>query len=207
MRVCMPSCFNHVVSETVAPHAPLSMGLSRQEYWSGLPCPPPGDLPNSGIKLAPLMSPESADRLFTIWATWEVPVTLSRHLYFYFWSIQIPSTWLHWLVHGWSRYSGQDDHRLWVLQLDWISNCLGLHLSLLLCLQQGRDQKLLNTETEWVHSMERNRIKDSKTVRDKEEREQERDGKTDNILWVPERSAPPPHIVMLRALIKSFLLG
>ena len=31
--------------------APLSMGFSRQEYWSGLPCPPPGDLPNPGIKL------------------------------------------------------------------------------------------------------------------------------------------------------------
>ena len=30
--------------------APLSMGFSRQEYWSGLPCPPPGALPNSGIK-------------------------------------------------------------------------------------------------------------------------------------------------------------
>ena len=30
--------------------APLSMGFSRQEYWSGLPCPPPGDLPKSGIK-------------------------------------------------------------------------------------------------------------------------------------------------------------
>ena len=29
---------------------PLSMGLSRQEYWSGLPCPPPGDLPNPGIE-------------------------------------------------------------------------------------------------------------------------------------------------------------
>ena len=35
---------------TVARQAPLSMGFSRQEYWSGLPCPPPGDLPNSGIK-------------------------------------------------------------------------------------------------------------------------------------------------------------
>ena len=30
--------------------APLSMGFSRQEYWSGLPCPPPGDLPDSEIK-------------------------------------------------------------------------------------------------------------------------------------------------------------
>ena len=35
---------------TVARQAPLSMGFSRQEYWSGLPCPPPGDLPHLGIK-------------------------------------------------------------------------------------------------------------------------------------------------------------
>ena len=35
---------------TAARQAPLSMGLSRQEYWSGLPCPPPGDLPNPGIE-------------------------------------------------------------------------------------------------------------------------------------------------------------
>jgi len=35
---------------TVACQASLSMGFSRQEYWSGLPCPPPGDLPNPGIK-------------------------------------------------------------------------------------------------------------------------------------------------------------
>ena len=33
------------------------MGLSRQKYWSGLPCPPPGDLPNPGIELAHLMFP------------------------------------------------------------------------------------------------------------------------------------------------------
>ena len=35
---------------TVARHAPLSMGFSRQEYWSGLPCPPPRDLPDPGIE-------------------------------------------------------------------------------------------------------------------------------------------------------------
>ena len=35
---------------TVAPQAPLSMEFSRQEYWSGLPFPSPGDIPNSGIK-------------------------------------------------------------------------------------------------------------------------------------------------------------
>ena len=34
---------------TVALQAPLSVGLSRQEYWSGLPCPPPGDLPDPGM--------------------------------------------------------------------------------------------------------------------------------------------------------------
>ena len=35
---------------TVVHQAPLSMGFSGQEYWSGLPCPPPGDLPNPGIE-------------------------------------------------------------------------------------------------------------------------------------------------------------
>ena len=37
---------------TVARQAPLSMGFSRQEHWGGLPCPPPGDLPNPGIQSA-----------------------------------------------------------------------------------------------------------------------------------------------------------
>ena len=40
-----------VTAWTVACQSPLSMGSSRQEYWSGLPCPPPGDLPDPGIKL------------------------------------------------------------------------------------------------------------------------------------------------------------
>ena len=50
--VCVLSCFSHVrlfvTPRTVASQAPLSMGFSRQEYWSGLPCPPPGDLPSPG---------------------------------------------------------------------------------------------------------------------------------------------------------------
>ena len=41
---------NSVTPWAVAGQAPLSMGFSRQEYWSGLPCPPPGDLSNPGIK-------------------------------------------------------------------------------------------------------------------------------------------------------------
>ena len=56
---------------TVAGQAPLSMGFSRQEYWSGLPCPPPGDLPNPGIKPRSLRSPALAGRLFTTSATGE----------------------------------------------------------------------------------------------------------------------------------------
>ena len=49
-------CVNHSVMSdsatpwTVARQAPLSMGFSRQEYWSGLPCPHPGDLPDPGIE-------------------------------------------------------------------------------------------------------------------------------------------------------------
>ena len=42
-------CLN-VTPWTVAHQSPLSMGFSRQEYWSGLPFPSPGDLPNPGIK-------------------------------------------------------------------------------------------------------------------------------------------------------------
>ena len=49
----------------------LSMGFSRQEYWMGLPCPPPRDLPDPGIKPTYLMSPGLADEFFTTTATWE----------------------------------------------------------------------------------------------------------------------------------------
>ena len=45
---------------SIACQAPLSMGFFRQEYWSGLPCAPPGDLPNPGIEPASLMSPALA---------------------------------------------------------------------------------------------------------------------------------------------------
>ena len=53
--------------------APLSMGFSRQEYWSGLLCPLPGDLLNPGIEPTSLMSPALADRFFTTSTTWEAP--------------------------------------------------------------------------------------------------------------------------------------
>ena len=64
----MPSCFScarlFVTLWTVARQAPLSMRFSRQEYWSGLPCPSPGDLPDPGMELKSLMSPALAGGFF-----------------------------------------------------------------------------------------------------------------------------------------------
>ena len=72
--VCVLSRFSRgrlfVIPWTVACQAPLSMGFSRQEYWSGLPCPPPGDLPHPGIEPA-FKSPGLAGGFFTTSATWE----------------------------------------------------------------------------------------------------------------------------------------
>ena len=55
--------------------APLPMGFSRQEYWSGLPFPPPGDLPHPGIESASLSSPALAGGFFTTSTNWEAPVS------------------------------------------------------------------------------------------------------------------------------------
>ena len=56
---------------TVARQAPPSMQLPRQEYWSGLPFPSPGNLPDPGVKPTSLMSPALAGEFFTTSATWE----------------------------------------------------------------------------------------------------------------------------------------
>ena len=50
--VCVLSHFSHVCATlwTTVCQVPLSMGFARQKYWSGLPCPPPGDFPNPRIK-------------------------------------------------------------------------------------------------------------------------------------------------------------
>ena len=61
----MLSRFSHVqlfaTLWTIALQAPPSMGFPRQEHWSGLPCPPPGDLPESGIEPTVLMTLALAD--------------------------------------------------------------------------------------------------------------------------------------------------
>ena len=71
--VCMLSHFSHVqffaTLWTVARQAPLSMGFSRQEYRSGLPCPSPRDLPSPEIEPASLLSPALAGGFFTISTT------------------------------------------------------------------------------------------------------------------------------------------
>ena len=60
-HLCMLSSFSQILlfvtPWTVAHQAPLSMGFSQQEYWSGLPCPRPGDLPDPESKLMSPLSP------------------------------------------------------------------------------------------------------------------------------------------------------
>ena len=53
---------------------PLSVEFLGQEYWIGLPCPLPGDLPNSEVKPTSLMSPALSGRFFTTGATWKTPI-------------------------------------------------------------------------------------------------------------------------------------
>ena len=73
----MLSHFNHIklfaTLWTITRQAPPSIGFSRQEYSSGLPCLPPGDLPDPGIEPESLTSPVMAGRFFTTLATWEAP--------------------------------------------------------------------------------------------------------------------------------------
>ena len=86
MCACVLSHFSHVwlfgTLGTVARQAPLSMEFSRQEHWSRLPFPSPGDLPNPGIKPASLMSPALVDGFFTTSATWKT----HEHRLFYAWA-------------------------------------------------------------------------------------------------------------------------
>ena len=62
----------------IACQAPLSMGFSRQEYWGRLPFPPPGNLPDPGIKPAPLKSPAFAGQLLTTSTNWEAHLAHTR---------------------------------------------------------------------------------------------------------------------------------
>ena len=74
-HACMPSSFRCVwlcaTLWTVAHQGSLSKGFSRQEYWRRLPCPPPGDLPDSRVEPASFMSPALAGGFFTTRTTWK----------------------------------------------------------------------------------------------------------------------------------------
>ena len=76
-HACVLSHFSRVwvfaTLQTVACQAPLSMGFSREEYWSGLPFPSPGDLPDPGIQPTSFTSPALAGRFFITSATWKMP--------------------------------------------------------------------------------------------------------------------------------------
>ena len=69
---------NPLRSYTVARQAPSSMGFPRQKYWNGLPCPPPGHLPNPGIEPRSVLSPTLASRFFTMSTTWEALINVGR---------------------------------------------------------------------------------------------------------------------------------
>ena len=73
-RMCV--CYvTSVVSDSLRPHGahqtPLSMGFSRQEYWSGLLCTPPGDLPDPRVEPTSIKFPALAGEFFITNATWE----------------------------------------------------------------------------------------------------------------------------------------
>ena len=71
--------YNSVIPWTVTCQAPLSMGFPREDYSSGLPCPPSGDLPDPEIELMSLMSSALAYGFFTTSTTWEAPLAHSRY--------------------------------------------------------------------------------------------------------------------------------
>ena len=73
-----------VTPQTVAHQAPLSMKFSRQEYWSGLPFPFPGDLPDPGIKPASLVSPSLTNRFFYHCTTYNWMITSQKLKFHYF---------------------------------------------------------------------------------------------------------------------------
>ena len=97
----MLSRFSHIrlfaTLQTVTHQAPLPMGFFRQEYWNGLLCCPPGDLPDPGMEPLSLMSPALAGRLFTTSATWETPSSayckLKKTLRIHRWASTIIALW------------------------------------------------------------------------------------------------------------------
>ena len=71
-KLCVFLCVNaKLLQSYCSPPGSSVYGFSKQEYWSRMPCPPPGDLPNPGIEAVSLMSPALAGGFFTTCTTWE----------------------------------------------------------------------------------------------------------------------------------------
>ena len=130
--------FRHVclfaTSWTVARQASLSMEFSRQEYWNGLPCPSPGDLPDPEIEHTSLTSPALAGDFFTTGSTWETYTRLGV-------------IWLLWGFPGGT--SGKELPRQcrrykrcgfnpWVGKIPWRKKCNSLQYS---CLENPMDSR------------------------------------------------------------------
>ena len=80
MCACMLSHISHVqlfATLQIVAHQSLSIEFSMQEYWSGLPYPPPGDLPDPGIKPMSLVSPALAGRFFTTEPPGSPPINIT----------------------------------------------------------------------------------------------------------------------------------
>ena len=79
VHACMLRCFSRVqlfaTLQTLVCQASLSLRFSREESWSGLPCPSPGTFPYPGIESASLISRTLTGQFFTTSATWEAPRT------------------------------------------------------------------------------------------------------------------------------------
>jgi len=71
VHACIVAQSDSVTPWTVASQAPLSIGFSRQEYWSWVPLPSPGDLPDLETELVAPVASALAGRFFTTSATWE----------------------------------------------------------------------------------------------------------------------------------------
>ena len=113
------------------------MGFSRQEFWSGLPCPPPGDLPDPEIKPEFLTSPALAGRFFTTSTTWEAHLkggTFQTHLIKLYNSHQYENKAVYTVNLTWQSYSQQRlKLKMWIapcgakpIGLPWKSTNFGL---------------------------------------------------------------------------------
>ena len=146
LHACMLSHFSCVrlfgTPWTVAPQAPLARGFSRQEYWSGLPCPLPGDLLHPGIEPTSLTYPILARRFLPV-LVWRIPGAGEPG--------GPPSTGSHRIGHDWSDLAAAAAvHILFIFQA---KNSSHYNLKIILCLVFLLVQFLFSTTSKSVLSV------------------------------------------------------